>query len=150
MGGWGPGSDQRCLGLDWFSYKDEDFWDSIIEDRRNYDIRLCLFCSFGSERYGVEKVEATTFTPDYISPQMRISPTPQLGQLGLPEIGLFYTKDEFKEVIALLATVGYEEAFSFDEDAKDYVFALTNDHPGGGVDSNFPLQGTCRSIFEYS
>ena len=84
-------------------YRDEDFRNSIVKHRGNYNIRLCLFCSYGS-RTGLEKVTAS-FTLGILVPSMWISLMPQPGS---SQIGLFYTEDEFK-VMSLLTTTEHEE-----------------------------------------
>ena len=51
-------------------------------------------------------------------------------QQNSPPIGLFYDKEEFKDVVSRLLTFQYEERFNFDEGALEYIFALSNGHPG--------------------
>jgi hypothetical protein len=112
------------------TYNDTALWNTIIKERRSltclYNFRLCLFCSYGSPRTGPDQ---TFFTPVTLFDEQRISLTPQ-NQSRSPNIGLFYDKEEFKDVVSRLLTYKYSERFTFDEDAQDYIFALTNGHPG--------------------
>ncbi|EYE94524.1 crinkler effector domain-containing protein [Aspergillus ruber CBS 135680] len=112
------------------TYNDTALWNTIIKERRSltclYNFRLCLFCSYGSPRTGPDQ---TFFTPVTLFDEQRISLTPQ-NQSHSPNIGLFYDKEEFKDVVSRLLTYKYSERFTFDEDAQDYIFALTNGHPG--------------------
>ncbi|EYE91450.1 crinkler effector domain-containing protein [Aspergillus ruber CBS 135680] len=112
------------------AYNDTALWNTITKEKRSltclYNFRLCLFCSYGSPRTGPDQ---TFFTPVTLFDGQRISLTPQ-NQSRSPNIGLFYDKEEFKDVDSRLLTYKYSERFTFDEDAQDYIFALTNGHPG--------------------
>ena len=114
------------------SYTDEAFWNTIIKKRRSNegkDIRLCLFCSYGNPLTGLD-TNYLRFTPVTFGPAQRITLTPQ-PQKGSPQIGLFYTRDEFNEAVSRLATHNYQEMFALDEEAQSYIFTVTNGHPGG-------------------
>ena len=112
------------------TYSDAVLWDTILKARQattcDYNFRLCLFCSYGSPNIGPDK---TFFTPVKLPNKWCISLTPQ-NLRGSPSIGLFYDKEEFKDAVSRLLTFQYPERFSFDEDAQDYIFALSNGHPG--------------------
>ncbi|BCR86170.1 uncharacterized protein ACHE_30157S [Aspergillus chevalieri] len=112
------------------TYNDAALWNTIIKERQSltclYNFRLCLFCSYGSPRTGPDQ---TFFTPVTLFDEQRISLTPQ-NQSCSPPIGLFYDKEEFKDVLSRLLTYKYSERFTFDESAEDYIFALSNGHPG--------------------
>ncbi|BCR92831.1 ATP-binding protein [Aspergillus chevalieri] len=111
------------------TYSDDTLWNTIFKERLTpnvYKFRLCLFCSYGSPAAGPDP---TFFTPVKFSDEQRISLTPQ-NQQDSPPIGLFYDKEEFRDVISRLLTFHYEETFNFDEGALEYIFAVTNGHPG--------------------
>ena len=49
-------------------------------------------------------------------------------------IGLFFNRDEFEDAIQkVTANPKFEGRFTLDSDAEDYLFSLTNGHPGGVV-----------------
>ncbi|PLN79533.1 hypothetical protein BDW42DRAFT_172707 [Aspergillus taichungensis] len=113
------------------SYGDMFFWNGIIKERSDglikHKIRICLFCSFGSPSTGVDDV---IYTPHRIFPEQRVTITPQPDP-DSPQIGLFYTETEFSDVISRLAQHRFTEIFTLDDEAKSYLFSLTNGHPGG-------------------
>jgi hypothetical protein len=111
------------------TYNDSALWNTILKERQSptyYKFRLCLFCSYGSPAAGPDQ---TFFTPVRLANQQCISLTPQ-SQQGSPPIGLFYDKEEFKDVVSRLLKFHFEEGFNFDEGALEYIFALSNGHPG--------------------
>ena len=112
------------------TYDDDTLWNTILKERQTpnayYKFQLCLFCSYGSPAAGPDK---TFFTPVKLSNRQRISLTPQ-SQQNSPPIGLFYDKEEFEDVVLRMLTFQYEERFNFDEGALEYIFALSNGHPG--------------------
>ncbi|KAE8352425.1 hypothetical protein BDV28DRAFT_135151 [Aspergillus coremiiformis] len=114
------------------SYKDPYFWNTIIKERRSdegEDIKICLFCSYGSPSTGLE-IDHVVFTPATFGSPQRITLTPQPGEYS-PKLGLFFTPDEFDEAVSLLTTNNYEEKFTIDKEAMSYLYELTNGHPGG-------------------
>ncbi|EYE91008.1 ATP-binding protein [Aspergillus ruber CBS 135680] len=111
------------------TYSDDTLWNTIFKERLTpnvYKFQLCLFCSYGSPAAGPDP---TFFTPVKFSDEQRISLTPQ-NQQDSPPIGLFYDKEEFRDVVSRLLTFHYEETFNFDEGALEYIFAVTSGHPG--------------------
>ncbi|ODM16358.1 hypothetical protein SI65_08358 [Aspergillus cristatus] len=112
------------------TYSDSVLWNTIFKARQKsvcaYNFRLCLLCSYGSPGTGPDQ---TFFTPVTLVNKQRISLTPQ-SQPGSPSIGLFYSKEEFKDVVSRLIKYLYKQQFSFDEDALDYIFVLSGGHPG--------------------
>lgn len=112
------------------SYSDSVLWNTIFKERQKsvcaYNFRLCLFCSYGSPSTGPDQ---TFFTQVTLVNKQRISLTPQ-SQPGSPSIGLFYSKEEFKDVVSRLIKYLYKQKFSFDEGALDYIFVLSGGHPG--------------------
>ena len=112
------------------TYSDDVLWKTILKGRQSslfgYNFRLCLFCSYGSPEAGPDQ---TFFTPVRLSNQQCISLTPQNKQYS-PPIGLFYDKEEFRDAVSRSIPFGYRDKFTFDEGAQDYIFALSNGHPG--------------------
>ncbi|KAL4784923.1 hypothetical protein BJX76DRAFT_347377 [Aspergillus varians] len=112
------------------TYSDLEFWHTIIKQRiygDGQDIKICLFCLYGSPSTGVEK-QPRYFTPAQFRKEQRVSLTPHASCL----IGLFFNKDEFKDAIQnITANPQFEGSFTLDCNAKDYLFSLTNGHPGG-------------------
>lgn len=82
------------------TYSDTVLWNTIFKARQKsfyiYNFRLCLFCSYGSPGTGPDQ---TFFTPVPLFNKQRISLTPQ-SQPGSPSIGLFYSKEEFKDIVS--------------------------------------------------
>ncbi|ODM21276.1 hypothetical protein SI65_04329 [Aspergillus cristatus] len=116
------------------TYHDDVLWNTILKKRQSsfldYNFRLCLFCSYGSPEAGPDQ---TFFTPVRLSNQQCISLTPQSEQYS-PPIGLFYNKEEFRDVVSRSIPRSIpskiREKFTFDEGAQDYIFAVSNGHPG--------------------
>lgn len=114
------------------SYSDDRFWNTIIKERRSNegeDIKICLFCSYGSPLTGLDEACAW-FTPVNFGSAQRITLTPQPGKYS-PNVGLFFTPDEFAEAVLLRTTHEYDEKFTIDDEAITYLYELTNGHPGG-------------------
>ncbi|OGM50981.1 hypothetical protein ABOM_000237 [Aspergillus bombycis] len=114
------------------SYSDMEFWDGIIKQRvcgGGPDIKICLFCSYGSPSTGVD-TDAVLYTPAHFRRDQRVSLTPHASC----SIGLFFNRDEFKNAVQnITANPTFEGKFVLDCDAQDYLFSLTNGHPGGVV-----------------
>ena len=90
-----------------------------------------IFCFCGSPSSGVEEDDhENRFTPVTFSPAQRITLTPRLDEHS-PNIGLFYTEDKFRGAVSLLTTNKFDEPFTIDKVAMDYIDDLTNGHPGG-------------------
>ncbi|KAL4959659.1 uncharacterized protein BDV14DRAFT_184292 [Aspergillus stella-maris] len=134
------------------SYRDTYFWNTVIKNRRSgedKDIKICLFCSYGSPSTGVEEDDNENgFTPVTFGPAQRITLTPQVGK-DSPNIGLFYTEDEFCEVVSLLTTNKFDEPFTIDKAAMDYIYDLTNGHPGGVTAMVDFLQNRHRNLLKH-
>ncbi|RHZ44951.1 uncharacterized protein CDV56_100341, partial [Aspergillus thermomutatus] len=121
------------------SYSDTLFWNSIIKARLSYeglsdeglDIRFCLFCCYGSPSSGVDPELDNDFTPAHFKLAQRVTLTPQ-SRPSSPPIGLFFTRSEFTDAAQrLIANSLFQEKFTLRPDAEDYLFSLTNGHPGG-------------------
>lgn len=121
------------------TYMDTEFWNLVIKDRiygEGEDIKFCLFCSYGSPSTGIDG-QNSMFTPAIFKPIQRVTLTPQslsppIEPFSPPPIGLFFTADEFRDAVQqICANTKFEAGFMLDSDAGDYLFSLTNGHPGG-------------------
>ncbi|KAF7181039.1 hypothetical protein CNMCM7691_000168 [Aspergillus felis] len=119
------------------SYSDTLFWNSIIKQRLSHeglDISFCLFCCYGSPLSGVDMEldnDIRAFTPAHFKLAQRVTLTPQ-SHPSSPPIGLFFTRSEFTDAAQrLIANSCFQEKFTLRPDAEDYLFSLTNGHPGG-------------------
>ncbi|KAH1721440.1 hypothetical protein KXW66_007649 [Aspergillus fumigatus] len=119
------------------SYSDTLFWNSIIKPRLSHeglDISFCLFCCYGSPLTGVDMeldTDIRAFTPAHFKLAQRVTLTPQ-SHPSSPPIGLFFTRSEFTDAAQrLTANSRLQEKFTLRPDAEDYLFSLTNGHPGG-------------------
>ena len=74
--------------------------------------------------------EHVYYTPATFGPAQRITLTPQPDE-DSPKLGLFYTPDEFNKAVSLLTINKYNEEFTINEEAVNYLYELTNRHPGG-------------------
>jgi len=112
------------------SYADQTFWLSILKTQSGFrqGPRFCLFSSYGSPSTGLSALGMVS-TPLRLAPMQRVS-LMQSRQSFSPDIGLFYTKDEFDDVIKRwISSPGYS-SFSLHGDASAYLFSITNGHPG--------------------
>ncbi|EED23457.1 conserved hypothetical protein [Talaromyces stipitatus ATCC 10500] len=133
------------------SYGDTALWNQIIKDIRGgigYKVKLCLFCSYGSPSEGLPYNRRDHGTPVGFGRAQRISLTPS-GELGSPPIGLFYNRDEFEIVVTKLCSSDPVEKYSVDNDARDYIFNLTNGHPGAVSSIVYYLFQVYRSQVKY-
>ncbi|KAL4788399.1 hypothetical protein BJX76DRAFT_353418 [Aspergillus varians] len=113
------------------SYTDIGFWNALIKDRRSslgHDIKICVFSSYGSPWTGLDS-NKVVFAPATFGPPQRVTLTPQPNKRA-PKIGLVFTEEEFNQAVELLTTRQYEEKFDIDAEARRYLFALTDGHPG--------------------
>ncbi|KAL2819130.1 hypothetical protein BJX63DRAFT_28379 [Aspergillus granulosus] len=111
------------------SYKDESFWIGIIKllqsGLASTDIKFCLFSSYGNPITGVEHVP---YTPATFKPKQRVDFTIQPEG---PQLGIFFTELESYHAIDQISKHGRRPLIAtFDDKAKDYLFSLTNGHPG--------------------
>lgn len=119
------------------TYTDVLFWNSIIKPRlsqEGLDINFCLFCCYGSPSSGVDRefgVDISAFTPAQFRPAQCVTLTPQ-SHRSSPQIGLFFNRTEFSDAAQrLIANTFFQEKFTLSADAEEYLFSLTNGHPGG-------------------
>lgn len=94
------------------------------------DIKICLFAYYGHPVTGVDWRDldyAYTPTTFGIASHIALAPRPGLYSVS---IDLFYTVDEVREVVALRTTRGFDDEFTIDRTAMDYLYKLTSAHPG--------------------
>jgi hypothetical protein len=114
------------------SYGDTEFWDDIVKSIQGgtgYKIKLCLFCSYGSPSAGMPYNKRGHGTPVNFGYTQCVLLTPSV-EPGSPPIGLFYNKDEFEAVVTKLCSSKPIKKYRVDKDARNYIFNLTNGHPG--------------------
>lgn len=116
------------------SYTDDDHWYILIKDQTGFGgfhlgPRIVIFSSYGSPTGG--PIAAVGSTLGYLGPQQRVSIKPSIVQYS-PRIALFYNREEFDDVVSRYCR---NDRFlinldNFDNTAHDYMFELTNGHPG--------------------
>ncbi|KAL2820673.1 hypothetical protein BJX63DRAFT_280234 [Aspergillus granulosus] len=112
------------------SYSDVDFWNHVIKDIlqgcSRADLKLCLFSSYGSPSTGVERV---IYHPATFMLKQRVTLTIQPNG---PQLALFFNKAEAYHAIDSIIKHRYYPQLlpTFDNNAKEYLFLLTNGHPG--------------------
>ncbi|WEW54602.1 hypothetical protein PRK78_000022 [Emydomyces testavorans] len=116
------------------SYSDKLFWFAILKSlsRSTSPLRICLFSSYGSPSSGSD-VRANR-TPVNFGPEQRVSISVSLMD-NSPPICLFYSPEEFDDTVQRLSDTR-KVKFPLDEDARQFLFDLTNGHPGA-VDGLF-------------
>lgn len=123
------------------SYSDDLFWNSIIKPRLDrhldLDISFCLFCCYGSPVSGVGRdiyvdIDISAYTPAEFNQTQRMTLTPQ-SHPSSPPIGLFFTRSEFTDAAQRLIANSqrFQEKFTLHPDAEEYLFSMTDGHPGG-------------------
>jgi len=111
------------------SYYDTDLWTGIIKTQsgRSYGPKFCLFSSYGSPANGPSKYPMR-ITPHQFGPSQRVSiiASPFADNGG---ICLFYNWDEFEDVVSKICS-NPTSTFALDPDAREYLYSITNGHPG--------------------
>jgi len=113
------------------SYHDTELWYDFIKAQhgRTFGPRICTLSSYGSPSTGPDELLDSGNTPlAHLGVASRVSLTPSILQ-GSPSIGLFYSREEFDSVLEI-ARNNRGRPLLLDPDATDYVFSLTNGHPG--------------------
>ncbi|KAL4918955.1 hypothetical protein BDW62DRAFT_210128 [Aspergillus aurantiobrunneus] len=90
------------------SYGNMDFWSTVIKDQMDghgHYINICLFSFYGDPSVGLDL--RVFFTTAIFSPRRSVTLTPQ--------------PNKFASSISF---------FKFDEEARSYLFKITNGHPG--------------------
>lgn len=110
------------------SYGDEGLWLGLIKSQsgRHEGPRIALFTSYGSPTTGPEVILPGSPLAS-LGPQQRVSITPSIIRYS-PKIALFYNRKEFDDVVSRYCQD--PSLLKLDDGASDYLFNLTNGHPG--------------------
>lgn len=111
------------------SYNNLELWLGFIKTQigRKYGPRICYFSSYGSST-GAASSPSVGSPLGFLGLEKRISitvsPLPDS-----PPISLFYNKTEFDDAVRRLCA-DIRHPLPLADDARDYIFRLTNGHPG--------------------
>lgn len=126
------------------SYQDLRLWLGIIKAQscRTNGPRICLFSSYGSPTTGPTQYPHGS-TPIHFGASQRVSISVSDSSHS-PDICLFYSKTEFREVV-YLRCANLTRKFAIDPAASDYLYSITNGHPGAVTSLLEFLFLVCRS-----
>lgn len=130
------------------SYKDHALWFGIIKSQSgcHFGPKLRLFASYGSPTTGPAEYPHGT-TPVHLGPAQRVSLTISCVS-DSPNVCLFYNEEEFNDVLQRLCSRPWS-TFAIAPDARDYLYSMTNGHPGA-VDSLVSYMfEVCSSVVWY-
>lgn len=111
------------------SYDNLELWLGFIKTQigRKYGPRICYFSSYGSST-GAASCPSAGSPLGFLGLEKRISitvsPLPDS-----PPISLFYNKPEFDDAVRRLCA-DIRHPLPLADDARDYIFRLTDGHPG--------------------
>ena len=111
------------------SYDDSSLWLGIIKTQSGNSAgpKICIFSSYGSPTTGPTKYPLGS-TPIHFGAKQRISITPSLfADNG--HVCLFYSQEEFEDVVSR-ACSNPTRTFALDPAACEYLYSITNGHPG--------------------
>lgn len=108
---------------------EKDLWGLVLKQQsmRGIGPRFALFTSYGSPTGGTPYYPKTR-TPVILTPRQRVS-LKISGFPDSPQISLCYTVSEHIEAVQRFCGL-QNHNFSFDENAGQYIYNLTNGHPG--------------------
>jgi hypothetical protein len=108
------------------SYNNKDLWLGIIKTQSGSHAgpKICLFSSYGSPATGPTQYPLGS-TPINFGPSQRISLTAS----RFIENGLFYSREEFEDVVNRRC-LNPTSMFELDPAARKYLYSITNGHPG--------------------
>lgn len=126
------------------SYQDSRLWLGIIKTQsgRISGPKICLFSSYGSPTTGPTQYPHGS-TPIYFGGSQRVSISVS-HTCNAPNISLFYNQEEFSEVVRLRCT-DPKHKFAITPSASDYLYSITNGHPGAVTSLLGYLFSVCRS-----
>ena len=126
------------------SYQDLRLWLGIIKTQscRGNGAKICLFSSYGSPTTGPIQYPHGS-TPIHIGASQRVSISVSQNS-NSPDISLFYNEAEFSEVVSLRCA-NPTSKFAIDPAACDYLYSITNGHPGAVTSLLWFLWMVCRS-----
>jgi hypothetical protein len=110
-------------------YHDWDLWIGIIKMQSGNAAgpKFCLFSSYGSPTTGPTEYPVRT-TPHQFGPSQRVSiiasPFAENG-----DVCLFYSREEFEDVVSRTCS-NPASMFVLDYNAREYLYSITNGHPG--------------------
>ena len=112
------------------SYQDSRLWLGIIKTQSGESSgpKICLFASYGSPATGPTQYPHGS-TPIHFGAEQRVSISVSSTSSG-PNICLFYNKKEFREVMRLRCANHPTHKLAIDPAASDYLYSITNGHPG--------------------
>ena len=110
------------------SYYDSSLWLGLIKRQvgERLGLRICLFVSYGSTR-GPEAGAFGAGSPLHNMPTQQQVSIVKSDLPDAPPIGIYYTRDELDDAARRICK---SLSFRLDDDAIDYVFSLSNVHPG--------------------
>ena len=128
------------------SYDNNGLWLGFIKTQigKKFGPRICYFSSYGSSTGAASNPSAGS-PLGFLGLEKRISitvsPLPDA-----PPISLFYTKSEFDDAVRRQCA-DVRNPLPLAEDARDYIFKLTNGHPGAVGAMIETLTRVCCIIF---
>ncbi|QKX57279.1 uncharacterized protein TRUGW13939_04390 [Talaromyces rugulosus] len=127
------------------SYGADDLWLGLIKSQsgNRYGPRIAIFTSYGSPTKGPEMDPMPGSPLAFLGPQQRVSITPSIVGFS-PKIALFYNREEFDDVVFRYCH-DVTSLLKLDDGASDYLFSLTNGHPGAVNGILNMLQNVYRS-----
>ncbi len=127
------------------SYLDSKLWLGIIKTQ-SCSIsgpKICLFSSYGSPATGPTQYPHGS-TPIHFGASQRVSISVS-SHPRAPNICLFYNKEEFSEVVRLRSAEPTHK-LPIDPAASEYLYSITNGHPGAVTSLLEYLFYVCRSL----
>ncbi|KKA22651.1 hypothetical protein T310_3333 [Rasamsonia emersonii CBS 393.64] len=111
------------------TYVDPDLWYNLIKSQSQglAGPRFCLFSSYGSPTTGAPDYPEAT-TPPILHFSQRVSLTIS-GHPAAPDICLFYDLPEYQDFLGRFYKRSDIE-FTLNTEVQNYIFSLTNGHPG--------------------
>jgi hypothetical protein len=112
------------------SYSDTDLWLGFVKYQhgRLSGPKFCVLSSYGSPSAGPSDHSVCGSPFAYLGPQQRMSIIVSKIK-DSPQICLFYNRKEFNDVVQRFCGVS-TRPLPLRSDAADYIFDLTNGHPG--------------------
>lgn len=113
-----------------YSYRDRKLWYTVMKTACGVDsgARFCIFSSYGSPTTGAPRQDyLPSVTPPIFRPNQRVSLMISPSE-DTPDLCLFFQRDEYHDVVDRFCRMIKE--FTLHSDLQDYMFSLTNGHPG--------------------
>jgi hypothetical protein len=114
------------------SFTDMEFWNRLVMKalQRQCRPRICLFSCGGSPISGTDQESFALLQSGPFFPRHRVSILPSAIE-DSPSFGLFFTRDEFDDVIRrFCASPVHNPRLRLEASAKDTIFEMTRGHPG--------------------